>query len=227
MVSRPRVSRGVARVTCLALVSCLAMSAIGVASASALTLKLSKAAPLGFTASGGPVLPVAEGGPSWQCSSSSAAGTVLTESTAQVKLTLHGCKLTTFWNCQSAGQETGTIVTNVLSGKLVYLDAAKTKFGVLWTPPASGVVAQFTCAGGLASAVWSGNGIISQITEPALNVQSERFTFNFVGVEDTQQYEQIEGAGLHYSLTQNGRPMSLTEENRAALAGGATGKFIP
>lgn len=77
---------------------------------------------------------------------SSVSGTASTPNNGIVgtaQLTFHGCKALTFFNCNSPGQPSGTIKTNVMNSRLVYIDPNKTTPGVTL----SNINVTFTCAG--------------------------------------------------------------------------------
>lgn len=186
----------------LALVCSLAFAVFAAASASALSVKTaSESFPVTFVLEGSSVGRY-EGTALTTCASSRGSGKFESGTTGQVTLTLKGCTYGEM-NCWSAGQEKGTIVTSALSVQPVYLDAAHTKYGLLLKSPASGVFADFTCGGGLLHITWNGPGVIARMTSPALGTWSKIGTLELFGSKlGTQEYEQVEGAGTKYHLTQ-------------------------
>ena len=133
-------------------------------------------------------------------------------------LVLTGCKekYTGFgFYCNSSGWQKGEVILHLISYRLDYLDSAKTQFGMVFGANESGVVAQFKCPG-YGELKWTGS-VLAQVTSPAFNVASRevKFQFNHGTPIYTQEYEQVEGAGSKYHLSQqfnNGavQPMSMT-----------------
>jgi opacity protein-like surface antigen len=183
----------------LALVASLALAGLAASSASALSLSRNIEA----TGGGGQFTFAAAGQQTNSCSSSE-LHLRATSSTSGVidNLKLKGCKMLIFGfsaNCTSPGQVAGTIALSNMNFSLVYLDAAKTKFGMK-LDPVSGPVAEFTC-GGSYSYKWTGS-ILGQIVKPPLNVFTTSTTLKFAATGSSQNYQQIEGAGLNYHLYQ-------------------------
>lgn len=75
---------------------------------------------------------------------SGTASTVNNGSTGTAQLTFHGCTAFGF-SCNSTGQPSNTIKTNVMNSRLVYIDPGETTPGVTL----SGINVTFSCAGGL------------------------------------------------------------------------------
>lgn len=218
------------RVLGLALAACLALSALTAASASALST-IAMAGHSFQLQQGAYVLEMPNAG-TFECQASNNAdvGMMSSSTEMEVKFTFQGCHAGSV-KCTTKGQEKGTIVTSALLGKLIYLDAKHTKFGMLFTPPASGVFAEFSCSW-LLNMVVRGGGWIGQITKPKLNESSEKFRLTFgQTAAGHQQYQQVEEAGVHYHLEDSLNSgtfaeMALTGESIGTLAAGE-GTFIP
>ncbi|MGN6201008.1 MAG: hypothetical protein ACTHNY_01195 [Solirubrobacterales bacterium] len=153
----------------------------------------------------------AAGGPTYSCTQSTDYWSWKEGTNGQLKTTLTGCGLTYLGSrmeCNSSGQAAGVIKFNNLGFTLVYLDAAKTKFGYKLTPESGSVVAEFACGGGFYNYKWTGS-VLGQITEPALNVSSLSGKFSLTATGATQTYQQVEGTGTAYHLysSQNGGPL--------------------
>jgi len=157
--------------------------------------------PLSFTSTGASVVVSESSGNVWSCSSSSGSGTWTTTSTGTGTLTFKGCAFGS-GTCTSPGQPAGTIVTSTLGLQSVYLDKARTKYGTLFTPPASGVFAEIECGfGGIKiKKNWNGS-LIGQITSPGLYQSSNQNTLVFDDITPgKQQYTQVEEGGPVYQL---------------------------
>jgi len=101
--------------------------------------------------------------------------------------------------CTSAGQSSGTVTTATQPFHLVTLPGKVP--GILITPPANGVFAEFTCAGFL-TAVVKGNGIIGTITAPACGASSTTSTSKFEkSATGVQKHKKVEGTETEYHLT--------------------------
>jgi hypothetical protein len=229
--SQPRKASRRLSVFGLAIVVCLAMGAMVASGASALsfTWEPGGAASLHLETTS----PQAET-PSdlMTCESGSGTATFSSGTSGSAQLTLKGCKWYPWaWKCTSAGEPAGTIVLKLLTLTPVYLDAAKTKYGLKVSPETpGGPVAEFTC-GGIKKFVWTGD-VLGEITSPALNVTAGTFNLVFNGSTGTQQYEQIEGAGTKYHLSRPAaggglEPVSISSAVTMTLTGGRKGKFIP
>jgi hypothetical protein len=200
----------------LALVASLALAGLAAGSASALSFSRSIEA----VGSGGQFTFAAAGQPTNSCSSSELYLRTTSSTGGEIKnARLRGCKMLIFGfttNCTTPGQPiAGTIALSNMKFSLVYLDAAKTKFGMK-LDPISGPVAEFTC-GGAYSYKWTGS-ILGQIVKPPLNVFTATTTLKFAAEGSSQNYQQIEGAGTKYHLYQTpkeGTPVDLgvTAEN--------------
>jgi hypothetical protein len=217
----------------LAVVVSLAMGAVVASGASALSFSWEPAsqwAQFGTQSTG--LAAETASGPEWavRCEKGTGSTSFGSGTSGSTQLIYQKCKWSpSNFNCTSPGLGAGEIRTNVLALEPVYLDAAKTKFGLKATPQAGAPVAEFTC-GGFYKYTWTGS-VLGQITSPALNVSSSVFTLSFSGGSGTQQYEQVEGAGTKYHLSsQTGstvEPMSLASTLTLTLLEGKKGKFIP
>lgn len=229
MFNKPSRSSRLTRTFGLALVASLALAGIAAAGASALSyVPNSGTYPAFFTAQGGQVSISTEAGNLSSCTGVEGNGKFTTGTSGQATLSLTGCK-TGGHTCTSAGQSAGTILTSSLSAKPIYLDAAKTKFGLLLSPPLGQAFASFACSG--IPFTWNGS-LIGEITKPALNVSSTQADLAFEAAgPGVQKYQQIEGAGTKYRLTQTvwgGSPTGVAIQGLATLQfSGTGGKFIP
>jgi hypothetical protein len=185
----------------------LALSALAAGSASALsvTSPIPGRLPVFSGSSVAEPLIETEGQSPVVCSERAINGKFLNSTSGEAKLTLRGCQYGAFKKpCTSSGQASGTIVSSQLAIQLVYLDAAKTKFGLLISPPANpyfGLFADYTCSGSIPLHHELTGSVIAEITSPALNVSSGSFTPRLFGSGAKQQYQQVEGAGFNYHLT--------------------------
>lgn len=138
------------------------------------------------------------------CTSGTGQGEATSKTTGTVSYRLHGCKeqATIFhFACTSAGEPTGTIQLATVVTHAVYLDEAHTRPGALATPPASGVWAKFTCAGGFSTVEVKGNGILGEVTSPKCGETSKTGT----GKTETKSHgvqtvQQVEETGTSYHL---------------------------
>jgi hypothetical protein len=116
------------------------------------------------------------------------------------------CKRNLTHTCTTPGSPSGTVVAKYLKFKLAYLDAAHTQYGLwFYAEPfffesPVGVIAEFECLG--SKYKWQGS-VIGRIVSPALNAESTKIDLSFenagVGI---QKYQQIEGGGPKYHLSQ-------------------------
>jgi len=145
-----------------------------------------------------------------------------TGTSGRAQLQFEDCKHPYYNTCTSSGMPAGTIKTSILNMKPVYLDAAKTQFGLLLSPASGSVFASMTCNFGIFKSTWNGS-LIVPIKSPALNVSASNFQLTFDGPH------QIEGAGGEYKLYENGgfQPVELRVSSLNMSAPGFTGKFIP
>ena len=151
-----------------------------------------------------------------------------------VQLYFEGCHETYQFgfHCTTAGQVAGSgnIVTPVLSFKLVYLDAAKTEFGMLISPQQpGGLFAECDMASNHRTITGS---VLAKITSPAFNVSTGTSTVSLTQYSDgIQTFEQIEGAGTKYHLSM--RPWATAEYeptsfvNEWSLVHNQKGKYLP
>jgi len=232
MVSKSRALARRLSILALALCASLALASVTAGSASALSVSLTKKTGASFFTEGGGATFKTLGVEEFPCQTSSGTGEYTSPTTGVITLTLRQCANRSGVSCTSPGQAKGTIAMATVPFQLVYLDAAKTKFGILMTPPASGVFASFNCSVFL-NCVWKGNGLMGQITNPPLNVKSNQLTLSFAeSAPYTQQFRQIEGTGTIYQLTEsvnNGSAtaMSLIATESGGYLEGIEGTFIP
>jgi hypothetical protein len=230
MINRSRPLKRLFPAFGLALTASLAIAALAAGSASALSLVNEKGeAPFRtITIQAGATTVSASTG-AWSCSSVAAAGALLDATSGELQgLAFKGCSSGGI-PCTTAGQATGTILTPSLSMKLVYLDALKTQFGMLFTPPAGTPFAQCSAFG--MPNTWTGS-LIGQIVKPAFGVSSNSATLLFEGAKGQQAKQQIEETGTKYFLTQElGKmtPTSLAVQASTTMtySNGEFRKFIP
>lgn len=188
----------------LALIASFAMSAFAAAGASALSISPagSELKPIAYTVSTKGITLTTESGTSRSCSGSSAGTGSFTSGTGgPLKLVLAGCTYGPA-SCTSVGQPTGSIATRSLTAKLVYLDAAHTKFGLLLTPSGSETFAEFDC-GFFGHFAWTGS-LIGQITKPSLGGTSAQATLILNSTSfGVQAYQQVEGTGVKHHITES------------------------
>jgi hypothetical protein len=124
-----------------------------------------------------------------------------TEGTAT--LTLHNCRDVFNAKCTTTGEAEGTIATEALPFRLVYLSDGEP--GLLFLPnPESEQLANAKCLGGFLIVDVAGSGVLGRITDPKPGEASETLTIDLnapeVGEEEyVQEYTETE-AGLEYGL---------------------------
>jgi len=214
----------------LTLLASLALAGFAAGSASALSFKPANTS---LTGAGGGVVWQAAGGPAYSCASSELSSMQSVGGTGGSinEPRLRGCKTVVLGftvNCTTAGQPTGTILASKLNFSLVWLDAAKTKFGFKLTPQ-SGAFAEFNCGG--TPVKWTGS-VLGQITKPPLNTASTQALLSFTASGSTQTYQQIGGEGTQYHLSESrngGAPaeVGLATETWITPTGGQLIEFTP
>jgi hypothetical protein len=191
----------------IALMASLALTAISAASASALSL--TPVAPATYPVSLSLNAPwtatfTAPENVDMTCSSATGSGQLKSGTAGELKITYKECSNPTFGNllrCTSAGQSLGTVVTANLSVTPVYLNAAKTIWGLKLTPVGTNVFAECTLpsgsvrrfTGSVLGNVWNSIGS----TTKTLNLHQ-----GWGSAWQEQEYQQIEGAGTKYHLQQ-------------------------
>jgi hypothetical protein len=225
IIKRSRLSR-LRSVFGLALVASLAATALSASSASALSTSPAAQA---FSSFSGPLLFTDSTDDVIHCNSSTGSGAWDgTGTSGKASFLLRGCGYNGRVTCTSPGQASGNIVTSLLNFKVIYLDAAKTKFGLLLTPPAGSAFAQATCP--FIQPVITGS-VIGRIIEPALNVSSNKHILSFSGSHGVQGYQQIEGAGPKYNLNvtyySGGMTEGLSLSSEHTMQYSNSTKFLP
>jgi hypothetical protein len=200
------------------LVAVFALSALGAASASAVTPSWFKGGTIiaqgttdTFTGSAGAGVLEAKGGlGTVKCKSDTSAGQITgpwTETKIVViyKECAKGAK-----PCTSAGQAAGTIKTNEVSGTNIYLDTlakGHTKAGIALKPTTGTVFVAFTCEGEVKNEV-SGE-VIGEALPLNAGTDKTEGTLTFVQAGGKQKWTQMEEAGTEkvlkaFSLIQSG-----------------------
>ena len=235
MINRSDSPRRSLRAFGLALVASLALAGLAAGSASALSMSPSTGTLIGGNQAA--VFRSAES-PTYECERSETylKGVEATGGTVE-SFKLRGCKTTIFGGaayCTTAGQPTGTIAASNLSYRLVYLDAAKTKFGIKLAPPPpaqwfepGNPFTEFTC-GGVYKWKWTGS-VIGQITSPGLNVLAKSVNLQFAASGSTQNYQQVEGAGTYHlwASLNGGTATALGLTTNMPLVAAEAVKFLP
>lgn len=141
------------------------------------------------------------------CESASGEGTVLGPHTGSGKTTLHGCRESIFNTaCTSAGQESGTIVSETLTAHSVYLKPANEENpherpGILFTPnEETGKFTEFKCVGGLVIATVKGNGLLGTVVEPGFNEATNITRVQVAASEEGQQHTETVEGEIEYSM---------------------------
>lgn len=223
MVSKRRALKRRAQAFGLTLIAVLALGGGAAGSASALSVE--GTLPQGFALAGGSNLWKISDGSIYQCTKELIVGQFVSSTEAEYSVKFEGCKMGTSVNCNSAGQAKGVIVTQTLKGKLVYLDAAKTRYGFLPTS-SSGNFAEFSCTI-LVHGVVSGE-LPTEITGAPLDGKLHG-TF---GLTHFEEFMQVEGAGPKHELkmtVNEGSPqkMYFQGSESGAFNGGHQMKFLP
>jgi|GEM_PF-2008747 len=230
MINRSHSPKRSLRALGLALVAVLAFAGLAASSASALSIEPSEPGEMTGTGEGPALTFRAANGPTYTCAKSESIWNASGGTGGQIDLTLRDCKLEFFGviaYCTTAGQYKGTIVSSKLNYTVVYLDAAKTKFGYKLTP-VSGNFAEFSCTTG-GSYKWTGS-VLGQITEPALNVGTNSANLQFTASGSTQTYQQVEGAGTSYHLSSSqngGAPVNLAISANHVLSSSQQFTYLP
>ncbi len=132
----------------------------------------------------------------------SGEGSFETATTGTATFTLHNCTTTLGLKCTTSGQAEGTIKTEALPFRLIYLSDGEP--GVLLLPnKASGKLLTAKCTV-VGEVKVSGSGVLGRIAKPALGEASQTMTLDFAAPETgkeefAQQYVKTE-AGLEYGL---------------------------
>jgi hypothetical protein len=152
------------------------------------------------------------------CGSAAGSGQLKSGTSGELKITYKECSNRTFGNgllqCTSAGQSPGTVVTANLSVTPVYLDAAKTIWGLKLTPIGTSLFAECTLpAGGIRRFTGSVIGNVWNSVGSTTKGLSLHQGWGSSWLE--QEYQQIEGAGTKYHLqeTMVAAPPSKEEWN--------------
>jgi hypothetical protein len=145
--------------------------------------------------------------------------------TGTATITLHNCMGPLSAKCTSSGQPSGTIQTEALPFRLVYLSDGEP--GVLFLPNAeSGKLMRAECASLKIKIDVAGSGVLGRITAPALGEASPTLTIDLNAPQGegggyVQEYTEIDG-GAEYGLTE---ALNEEEAKSAALEAEAVASF--
>jgi hypothetical protein len=226
MISKPKKLSRLTAAFGLALAASLAVGALAAGSASALSVSPADSR---FTLQSGTMEFRSASGSVYECTSSAGLGRFTDGVNGWTEAELKGCKMkNTAIPCTSAGKESGTVSLGKMNIKLVYLDAAKTKYGLMLTPQSPNSFAEMTCWG--FNVKFTGS-LIGEFKSPALNVSTKNATLAFAeAAAGKQAYQQIEGAGTLYHLTQSvggGTPSEIGVSGSEAFSFLASATFLP
>jgi hypothetical protein len=198
------------RIIGLAIVAALAISALASASAFAALPEWFKggkviAAAVKVTGTGGAGTLETIGGKKVTCTSDSSEGEITPpKNAANVVVTYKGCESAGV-KCNTAGKAAGEVVTNKVGGELVYVDAGKTKVGLLLKPATGTEFAKFECTAFVKVTV---TGEVIGQAKP-LNIEQNTGELVFKQTKGVQEFRQIEGAGATHHLTSFGEESAI------------------
>jgi hypothetical protein len=188
-----------------AAIAVVAFAAIPAIASAAPTLDFSptvptEAKPVKATGTGGKATLNTVGGSTVTCTSSDETVEWTTDTTGHLEVSFTGCSSSGF-SCKSSGSAAGTITTNKSLFHLVYINPPSSHtVGILLTPPASGVFAEFECTA-LVHVKVTGNGIVGHLDSPACGATSASSTISFAqSAAGVQLYQEVEGGATKYHL---------------------------
>jgi hypothetical protein len=168
------------------------------------------------------------------CGKTEGTGWFPSSTKATFTMSMKSCYMPTYFGqspCTSPGQSSGTMMFSGSSMRPVWLNAAHTEYGLLISPPESGILTEVQCIG-YPMLQWKG-GLLAKVTSPALGVQSNKATLAFrqsSGV-GTYQYEIEEGpfkGGFGKpQVTEQGEGAKVALETDINLTFDRQIKFIP
>lgn len=168
-----------------------------------------------FTSHGG-ASTLSSGSLTVTCTSNTGSGNFATKKTGTFQLTFHGCKDSAFGsNCNSTGQPAGTIKTNVMSFRNVYLTHGTTVPGVT----VEGANTTFTCFGGFSHHLVTGN-VLGTLTNPKCGGTAASLTLSFVATSHgVQQHKLVTGTGTPHTLLDNGAAAAMNATGTVTAGG--------
>ena len=180
--------------------------------------------PVPFEGSGGAGTLETVSGSTVTCqTNSNTGGEIVDEDTTEGSIVkFNGCKALGLFTCTSAGQSSGTIVTNEVEGELVYTGEGKDEASMLLKPEGSEVFAEFQCFTVSATVTGSVLGNITPVNEFATEstlafTQSEGIQnsgssyWDTNGCGTTPAYLESVASGFGgWSLQQSGIEVSAT-----------------
>lgn len=234
MINRSRSLKRLVSAFGLTLAASLSVVALSAGSASALQFEPQESLPTAMTWGFGSVSVTSSGTGGIYCSSGSGSGKFATGTSGSLILEMSGCVAPNQptplepkgASCTTEGRSKGTIGSKVLSVQPVYLDAAKTRFGLLvrgenagpnWWE--TGTVAAFKCNSSSTARSLNGSFIV-EITSPGLNQSSKTFTLLSNG------WNQVEGSTV-YDLYDNGYGKAKLSTSGSLNLNLQSGRFIP
>jgi hypothetical protein len=244
MIHQPKPFRAKFAVLGLVISVALAFAAVAASSASALSVSgLSS-----HSGSGGLITISPANSFTRSCSSTSSTGKTTSSTTGEITFTFSGCRTNTQIGevvCTGSGMASGTFKTATLEYKLVYLDDANTKPGLLLIPPGaehygvypepfgylsnqlipgSGTVANYSC-GALGAIEWKG-AFLAKIASPGLKTPTNSAKLEFGAAAGTH----ISGVkSLEYKMTEirGSEKASVTLTGSHTLSSATTFELLP
>lgn len=235
-----------ARFAVLGLVFSIALAFAAVAASSASALSVSGLTT--HTGSGGSITISPANSFARSCSSTTSIGKTTSSTTGEITFTFSGCRTNTQIGevvCTGSGMAAGTFKTATLQYKLVYLDDAKTKPGLILIPPGAeyypaenpgfeflnnqvkpgtGTVANYSCSG-LGAVEWKG-AFLAKIASPGLNTPTKSAKLEFGSAAGTH----ISGVNLlEYRMTEvrGGAQTAVTLTGSHTLTSATTFELLP
>lgn len=216
----------------LALVAMLLLGAVVASAASAAEFKAEPSFSVKFTAKGGAGLLETKAGHSVTCTETEGSGEVNSPVTvAGVTVHFKGCfaEHLPALPCTTSGHPSGEIVTNLIKGTPVDLDALHVQAGLLLEPESGATFAKFVCESSslpVNEELEVTGSVIGQVKTTELNEFRSTLNLEFVQAGGVQAWTQVEGAGpQHFLLTSGSGTAPFAAEQSAvgeAVAGQTT-----
>ncbi|MGN6258084.1 MAG: hypothetical protein ACTHN3_10100 [Solirubrobacterales bacterium] len=209
-------------------VAALAFAAMPAIASAAPIIDFSQATPIPYTGVSGLTV-IRSGRISIECTSDDVKGEWTSSTTGTLEISCTGARnLATGISCNSSGQASGVITTEVLPTHLIYIKGFTKTAGLLVTPnQATGKFMEFTC-GSLLRVVVEGNGVIGHLGSPKCDETSAKASTSFTASGVVQTYQEVEGntTKYHLTITINGgaaEEASFESTEETTLSGGAVG----